>query len=456
MMKHRRLCWLPFISFILYHLRKDSITLSQWTSWTSSSEILESDPKRSVDDEIYSLFDKQKEKSLLKNTYNDTFAVPIDLNQRICFSWQDDNYASDHWWTHHPMWNISTINDTHTCFQYDSTHGPYYLQVYKHQFLSSCENATTRYLSNSGFSADIQANFILPLIHQMRSTSLGPLVMRAWKKKWGWHYSANAKQQGSNPTCPQKDLSCYFLPHTHCPPARNRSDVTTTDDLELYTSDFDVTAPILYHYVARPRQWIRHRVYNAVQKQFYHLQTPCTVLHVRRADVILHQEHSRKYYPISDYMKLVPSSRKQQHSIFLLTDDANAIDEALEFFPHAHWFYFNRSRFRGAAGGWENQIPSGSPKSEMITILTTFELVKRCDTIVYGKSGFADMIVNIMKQQAGHDNTTFRQFRVDEGGSQQSLENRNADKKLEQLLQERRSRQEKKKKKKRKKHGSND
>ena len=75
-------------------------------------------------------------------------------------------------------------------------------------------------------------------------------------------------------------------------------------------------------------------------------------------------------------------------NIFLLTDGATAIDEAHEFYPDTNWIYFNRTRFRGSAGGWENQIPSNSPKAEVVTLLATLQLVCLCDTIVHGISFF--------------------------------------------------------------------
>jgi hypothetical protein len=84
--------------------------------------------------------------------------------------------------------------------------------------------------------------------------------------------------------------------------------------------------------------------------------------------------------------------------VLKLTDDANAIDEALEFHHGIQWHFLNRTRFRGSEGDWEQQIPSGSPKSEVITILATLKLVQQCDKIVYGQSGFANLLVNAIKK----------------------------------------------------------
>jgi hypothetical protein len=68
-------------------------------------------------------------------------------NGTKCFVW-DDGENADHWWTHHPLWSVSTENDTHSCFQY--TPDPYYRKVYTNQFLSDCSKVTTRYMWNSG------------------------------------------------------------------------------------------------------------------------------------------------------------------------------------------------------------------------------------------------------------------------------------------------------------------
>ena len=73
-------------------------------------------------------------------------------------------------------------------------------------------------------------------------------------------------------------------------------------------------------------------------------------MHVRRSDVVLHESSSRRYYPVADYVKQIPeeSLHSSNHFIFLLTDDANAIGEAHEFFPDLKWKYFNRTRHRGS------------------------------------------------------------------------------------------------------------
>jgi len=87
-------------------------------------------------------------------------------------------------------------------------------------------------------------------------------------------------------------------------------------------------------------------------------------------------------------------------TILLLTDDQNAIEEALTQYPKYHWVYMNRSRHRGAEGGFENHIPSDDPKQEVVVLLSTLQLVQHCDTLVHGKSGFSDLLSDEMDQSA--------------------------------------------------------
>lgn len=123
------------------------------------------------------------------------------------------------------------------------------------------------------------------------------------------------------------------------------------------------------------------------------------MVHVRRSDVVLHDQFSRKYFPVTDYVQLIPAYRKRDpnQTILLLTDDANAIDEAHEFHPELRWKYINRTRYKGASGGWEHQTPSNNPASEVITLLATFDLVKECSLLVHGASKFSEMLWFMMK-----------------------------------------------------------
>mmetsp|Transcript_501 Transcript_501/g.620 ORF Transcript_501/g.620 Transcript_501/m.620 type:complete len:440 (+) Transcript_501:206-1525(+) len=377
-------------------------------------------------------FTSQFQSSLFKSSLNEAVLITYnDSLQRLpsgkkCFLWEED---TDHWWTHHPMWQLFSENETHTCFRYVHARSRDFLfDIYKNQFMSDCKNIMTRYMIDSGWAADWGAGIVHPIQEALRTNRT--LAIRTYAGFW--HYAA-LKPNGTNPTCPAKDLTCYFLPLTNCKPSENRSDVITNYFPVPY--EYVQRMPIVYKYVMRPKKWLRRKVNHMVEDMRKKLDTPCSVLHVRRADVILHSENSRKYYPISDYMNKLPENRN--NTIFLLTDDANAIEEAEEFFPDSKWVYFNRTRHKGASGGWENQIPSKSPKEEVITILATMKLVATCDTIVYGESGFGSMLAESMEQEG---NSEIRKIRVDEGVADLvSAKNRDSDKKLDALLNVRRN-----------------
>lgn len=164
---------------------------------------------------------------------------------------------------------------------------------------------------------------------------------------------------------------------------------------------------MIYH------QSSRRAVYDFKRKfkSRYEAETDCSVIHVRRSDVVLHDEWSRKYFPVMDYVQRIPRHRLRDpnHTIFLLTDDANAIDEAHEFHPELRWKYFNRTRYRGTSGGWEHQTPSNNPANEVITLLATFDLVKECSFLVHGYSKFSEMLWFMMAE-----NKDAMQRRVDD------------------------------------------
>jgi len=74
----------------------------------------------------------------------------------------------------------------------------------------------------------------------------------------------------------------------------------------------------------------------------------------RRGDVVLHGGSlKRRYHPIAEYMEASDTIRK---SVYLLTDDKNAINEAKVEFPNTNWMFLDRPRYRAAEGGWEKQV----------------------------------------------------------------------------------------------------
>ena len=73
-------------------------------------------------------------------------------------------------------------------------------------------------------------------------------------------------------------------------------------------------------------------------------------------------------------------------------------------------------RHRGAEGGWENQIPSNDPKSEVVIILSILDLVGKCERLVYSTSGFADELSRAMGEGAERIN-------LDDGLSEDEIYN---------------------------------
>ena len=68
----------------------------------------------------------------------------------------------------------------------------------------------------------------------------------------------------------------------------------------------------------------------SISTEAFASSTVCTVIHVRRGDIVLHEETSRRYRAIAEY---VETKEVEIHdNILLLTDDANAIGEAKKLF----------------------------------------------------------------------------------------------------------------------------
>ena len=151
--------------------------------------------------------------------------------------------------------------------------------------------------------------------------------------------------------------------------------------------------------------------------------------HVRRADVIAEGKSSRKYYAIEDYIGRLHQGHANHTTILLLTDDANAIDEALEFHPEYDWKFINRTRHRGKEGGYQNHLPSGDPLTEMQALVTAYQLVQRCDTIVRGEGSLGNLLLASMQLIGKHSQV--RDFEIAPNRSRLNLD---SDKELGQRL----------------------
>jgi hypothetical protein len=189
-------------------------------------------------------------------------------------------------------------------------------------------------------------------------------------------------------------MYCYFLKLSSCEQAGRQ----VLPEAEWTKGEIKVPHdhyPWLEEYMARPQTWLRHEVYKFVKNQT--IQQPCTAMHVRLSDVIGHSQSSRKYHAISEYINASDTTQIQPN-ILLLTDDHNAIGEAKVLFPEYNWIVLDRPRWRANEGGWERQLPSSDPIFEMKVLLSTFRLVRTCQSIVYSTSGFSDWLVNEMRK----------------------------------------------------------
>lgn len=325
--------------------------------------------------------------TLLPNTYD-----PPPSTVSFCVPWSVD---TDEWWTHHPAWEVGhEDNDTHTCYKRRTpSEARTMTNLYNVQFFGNDRakaNCTYRRMWSDGFGSDLR-NVLDGLLESHREGR--PFSYDATP----WHYAA--LQDGSNPVCATKTMACYFLPLGLCPLDRQlpkRSDL------------FHRPPPFGKHrttveYVLRPRQWLRRRV-QSYGRQVRHqlldqaaalrrnrtVPSSCTVVHVRRGDVILGGSHTsrRSYKPLSDYVRHIPAT---DATVLLLTDDANAIDETL-LFPHITWIYFNRTRYRGSEGGWEEHLPSRNPATEMVALFSALDLVQQCNTLIHTASNFAQLL----------------------------------------------------------------
>ena len=320
-------------------------------------------------------------------------SLPSALVQdHFCVSW---GVNTDEWWTHHPEWDVAEENRTHTCFaRYNNADSRYRMAIYENQWKSNCSDRFVWKMWSSGFGADI-SNLAEGIIYG--EIEHKPFVVTFKGRIQWWHYAAK-KQDGTNATCVSRDIGCYFLPIGKCSGTAEEvgkyKNKIRYNEIPRFYSKMDFVAS---SYVGRQQQWLRKAVYEYSERKAPKLTSGCTVMHVRRADVILHKQVSRKYFPVSDYINALPMDRRDNGAtILLLTDDQNAIEEAHEFYPKINWRYFSRPRFRGKEGGWENQIPSGNPKLEVIVLLSTFKIVKQCDVLVHGKSGFANALYSSM------------------------------------------------------------
>jgi len=385
-------------------------------------------------------------------------STPDDNQQSSFCTYWDVNV--DEWWTHHPTWEIALQNQTHQCFQSISNpkRAALLQDLYQIQWPAQetfdCdasaddEQVFYKVLSNSGWGADVSHvvdGLSYALQHRVPVYPVFPVP---------WQY-ATGRSHRQDPVCPQADLSCYFLPLNRCMasaaattqagrtfaqnrPRWNQGPLTAASQARYLVPPWksfyhDESTLWLLEYATRAQTWLRHKAVDLAAT--VPLPTSCSVLHVRRADVVLHGRFSRAYHKLGEYIKA--AGPQLSRHILLLTDDANAISEALAYnarrrqkqqqsrqLPQGvdtsvrssssltwqqqqeqeiEWFYLDRPRHKGPEGGFENQIPSEDPEFEVVALLAEFLLVQRCNLLVHSKSNLADYFYAIMLTSARHN-----------------------------------------------------
>jgi hypothetical protein len=352
----------------------------------------------------------------------------------FCLGWENRSQeASDLWWTHHPDWAVFNETEEGYCYRPhpDELQREYMASIYQHQFhhATGCSNVFVTRMWSSGWSADIYN-----LVHTLQHAMLHGQPMEITNNPW--HYAAPDQAGRSNivpspPACPLLTMYCYFLPLSACP----------IQPQGTQSRDYDYLHPPrmppraqrwLPAYVARPQTWLRYKAFRFLQDQRKGAMTvttttattgasstialPCTVLHVRRGDIVQHGNLSRRYHPLSEYLEVVDTTITTSRTIavaadrpriMLLTDDANVINERRLYDGQYHWMYLDRPRFHADQGGWEHQLPSSRPVFEMTVLWATFQWVKQCTSIVHSTSGFSNWLIWEMKQVHGENVKTY-------------------------------------------------
>ena len=398
-------------------------------------------------------------KGRLRKIKKATTNSPRRLNGTHCFPWNEE---ADKWWEMHPEYDVVTENDNELCFApiRDSTKAAFFKDLHGIQYnASNCQNVFTKKMWSSGFGADF-SNVADGLAYALETKRPFQITMKEGEQ---WHYAAFKKKyrEGREPVCPSADMFCYFLPLGICKAGNIEDDSPFLADRELFIGRLTW----LREFATRPKQWLRQRVmkYISMNRSNFtignakhsdddddddddddNIETTsnlregskCAAIHIRRTDVVLHKQHSRKYFSVQEYLDKLKAADdgSDVKNIYLFTDDANAIDEALKFHSDYNWMYLKKKRHRGSEGGWENQLPGDSPTEEVIAMLAEFRLAQECDFFVHTKSAYATVIYDSMKRTGKHIN----RLEIDEGSDIFHLNHTDSENALKSLLEKKR------------------
>ena len=326
------------------------------------------------------------------------------VQKPFCLPW---DFKSDEWWTRNFAWEVFHEDISHYCFRPIANQDKVNVlrAIYENQFRSDCSDPVYKKMWNSGLSKDFRnvvdgLKHVTEVAHRPFEVTLQP-----------WHYASPKPFNISTAACSSQDMYCYFLPLSNCPriPANETIKKIGFFDRQAVLGPrlFIRPARWYFEYISRPQTWLRYRVYKFVQQQ--KVVAPCTAMHVRRGDIITHGKQSRRYFSIAEYLN---TSTQIERNVLLLTDDHNAIGEALHDFPNRNWMYIDRPRYRGSEGGFERHLPSNDPILEMTVLLSTFRLVRRCMSMIRASSAFGDLLWGEIKDEHQGENYWYK--RVDE------------------------------------------
>jgi hypothetical protein len=348
------------------------------------------------------------------------------IHEPFCMIW---DLEVETWWKDQPDWEIASENSTHQCFQpmVDRRKAAFLNRLHQIQHsLTSCQQeAYYKRISGSGWGIDM-AHVVDGLQYAMQhNVPVHALTPTNWQYSVGKPAAGQASSVGTT-----ADLDNYFLPLTTCP--RDNHLVRWTLQQEQVAFNYAWQGFLqpssnewLLQYATRPQSWLRKQAYDlAASTGLLSTTMPCTAIHVRRNDVVLHGKFSRRYHRVSEYIRAAQRQRLLADNILLLTDDQNAVLEAEHLHAQYKWYYIDRERHKGSNGGWENHIPSHDPSFEVVVLHASLLLLQHCSVLVHSKSNLADYFYANMRRA---DRSLVHRIDVDQDKHHSSIHNeRNA------------------------------
>lgn len=326
-----------------------------------------------------------------------------------CSPWDAD---TDTWWQQHPDWEPHLGNATHTCFRPipNQERAAFYRDIYESQYHNKdCSQIRTRSITGVGYAAAVgymTSGFWSAYRQGYPFQTTLPFDRNpAFRWMYVPPFNTTDGQNRSWATCPSQDHECYFLPISNCERQAGRPQDYAHP---LYCKKEIRENPMrreqhmwLKTYLTRPRKEVRRRLLQLLEKEAPVVDTPCTWIHVRRADAMSETKNLRNFYPLSEYLER--GNVKPGDNILLLTDDETTLEEAHLLHPEYQWRYWNRTRHRGAMER-NSHNPSNDEAREMLIILAELQLAGKCIKGVHGTSNMVDMFTVSMVQEHGLDN----------------------------------------------------